>query len=350
VNRVPSAESQLRFLRDVQAVLEDGQFTATYKFALLTALADLAVELGADDDSSLSVPITAVAAKFVDYYWQQSAPFAGAGRADVLVQNKGDQAAIVRMLFEQRQQGVDSVVRLRSDRLRWSVLVAQIVRVIREQPLHRLQVVAGSVRIFLYPHELRSRTVDLLPGVAFHLRRFHPLVTGLARDRWAALVRGLPANLYAVGQAQDLEAFLFGAGREPVVRHVPLLLDVQSGRCPYCGGVLRSGTMHVDHFVPWSQHRFDAVPNLVVAHDQCNLAKSDRLAAERHLESWVERNRRWPRPTGADGVAFPGIDEAAAVRVAQWAYGRAHDLGVAAWVQGRTTEPLSGRYAAILAG
>jgi hypothetical protein len=38
------------------------------------------------------------------------------------------------------------------------------------------------------------------------------------------------------------------------------------------------------------------------------------------------------------------------VRVAQWAYGRAHDLGVAAWVQGRTTEPLSGRYAAILAG
>lgn len=346
---VPSAESQLRFLRDVQAVLEDGQFTATYKFALLTALADLAVELGTDDDEPLSVPITAIAAKFVDYYWRQSAPFAGAGRADVLIQNTGTQAAVVRMLVEHRLRGVDSVARLKSDLPQWNALITRIVQVIRTQPLHRLQIVAGQVRIFLYPHEAGAPTVDLLPGVGFHLRRFHPLVTGLARDRWAALVRRLPGNLYAVGQAQDLEAFLFGAGREPVARHVPLLLDLQSGRCLYCGDELQHGTTHVDHFVPWSQHRFDAVPNLVAAHDRCNLAKRDRLAAERHLERWVARNHRLPRPAGIGGAPRPGVDEEAALRIARWAYGRAHDLGAAAWVRGRTTERLSGRYSTILA-
>ena len=33
---IPSANSQLEFLQNVQAVLEDGQFVATYKFALLS--------------------------------------------------------------------------------------------------------------------------------------------------------------------------------------------------------------------------------------------------------------------------------------------------------------------------
>ena len=41
---IPSEATQLGFLADVQRVLEEGRFTATYKFALLIALTDLAVE------------------------------------------------------------------------------------------------------------------------------------------------------------------------------------------------------------------------------------------------------------------------------------------------------------------
>ena len=61
---VPSAEEQVRFLRDVQALLEDGQFTATYKFALLISLADLAVESGVADDRPLELPLRAIAENF----------------------------------------------------------------------------------------------------------------------------------------------------------------------------------------------------------------------------------------------------------------------------------------------
>jgi hypothetical protein len=102
---IPSAESQLQFLNDVQALLEDGQFTATYKFALLIALADLSVESGVDDDRPLPVPLTGVAAKFVEYYWQQSAPFAGAGANEILLQNRGQQAAVVRRGSRQARDG-----------------------------------------------------------------------------------------------------------------------------------------------------------------------------------------------------------------------------------------------------
>ena len=42
----PTPSAQVAFLRELQRLLDEGQFTATYKFALLLALADLAVERG----------------------------------------------------------------------------------------------------------------------------------------------------------------------------------------------------------------------------------------------------------------------------------------------------------------
>jgi hypothetical protein len=46
----PSAEHQLWFLNNVQRLLSDGRFVASYKFALLKALADLAVTHGDERD------------------------------------------------------------------------------------------------------------------------------------------------------------------------------------------------------------------------------------------------------------------------------------------------------------
>ena len=45
----PSPETQLAFLSKLQRLFAEGDFTSTYKFALLISLADLAVELGRDD-------------------------------------------------------------------------------------------------------------------------------------------------------------------------------------------------------------------------------------------------------------------------------------------------------------
>ncbi len=60
--------------------LGEGSFVATYKYALLMALADIAVELGREDDSPLLIDTRLIAERFVQYYWRQSAPYmAGAG-------------------------------------------------------------------------------------------------------------------------------------------------------------------------------------------------------------------------------------------------------------------------------
>ena len=51
----PTPQAQLDFLQNIQRLLEEGTFTATYKFALLLALADLCVERGTDTGAAFPV-------------------------------------------------------------------------------------------------------------------------------------------------------------------------------------------------------------------------------------------------------------------------------------------------------
>jgi 5-methylcytosine-specific restriction endonuclease McrA len=90
----------------------------------------------------------------------------------------------------------------------------------------------------------------------------------------------------------DLGTFLFGQERVSLDLYRPILMDVQGGKCLYCGRELTKRS-HVDHFIPWSRYAADlGHNNLVLAHDRCNGDKSDYLAAVRHLAAWVERNRQ----------------------------------------------------------
>jgi hypothetical protein len=52
---VPTAEEQVGFLLKVERLLGEGVFTATYKYALPWALADLSVELGDDSGEALEL-------------------------------------------------------------------------------------------------------------------------------------------------------------------------------------------------------------------------------------------------------------------------------------------------------
>jgi hypothetical protein len=53
---IPAAEEQLKFITNIQRILDEGSFVATYKFALIMSLADYAVENG--DDSGEPIQLT----------------------------------------------------------------------------------------------------------------------------------------------------------------------------------------------------------------------------------------------------------------------------------------------------
>ncbi len=94
----------MAFLAKLQRLFAQGEFTATYKFALLIALADLAVECGRDDGDPLRLTTRQIAEKFVELYWQQSLTYCiGSRPMGVLAQNSGTQAAVVTAIGTFRQ-------------------------------------------------------------------------------------------------------------------------------------------------------------------------------------------------------------------------------------------------------
>ena len=109
----PSSEQEVEFLVNLQRLLTEGQFVATYKFALLLALADIAVEEGADDLATLAVTTRRLAEKFIIYYWRQATPYAPTGqqvaRVGVLRQNTGKQAGILTLVEQARSRYADSL-------------------------------------------------------------------------------------------------------------------------------------------------------------------------------------------------------------------------------------------------
>ncbi len=100
---IPTAQEQLKFLKNIQLILQSGSFSSTYKFALLISLSRLAIEKGEDSGKSLSLEYAEIAEKFIELYWKQAVPyvFNDAGQL-ILNQNNGKQAAIVNRIIELR--------------------------------------------------------------------------------------------------------------------------------------------------------------------------------------------------------------------------------------------------------
>ncbi len=84
--------AELDFLTKLQRILNEGLFTASYKYALLLALAELSVEKSIAPDGTLRIELDELADRFIALYWRQVAPF---GEADMLTQNTGRQASAI---------------------------------------------------------------------------------------------------------------------------------------------------------------------------------------------------------------------------------------------------------------
>ena len=115
---------------------------------------------------------------------------------------------------------------------------------------------------------------------------------------------------------------------------------MQKGLCLYCQKPLPKQTQ-VDHFVPWSRYPADLGHNFALAHNHCNNAKSDYLAAEHHLAAWIERNHAHQVELQARLVeAGLPCDLTATVQIAQWVYQQTEKANGQVWVMAKVLRPL----------
>lgn len=298
---VTGADEVVAFAEQLLALLDEGRFNATYKYALLLALVDSCLEhsdVHGAPPSSLTT--RQIAEKVLGQYWPHAVTFTGLAGAVVLRQNAGRQARIVESIRAFRTAIGQDATLAEARAMRpesFEGLLDEIEWTLVQMPLPRLQTIGDSRVEFLYriawdESVTRARfgrgdfdrRVHFVEGAADQLVRLAGLIRPLAQRQWAAMVARL--NRDAV-EATHLEEFLFGARRLAVVRARLALTELQDGRCFYTGEQLR--TPEVDHFLPWTRYPTDAVENLVVCNRDVNGAKRAYLAAPEHVARWARR-------------------------------------------------------------
>jgi hypothetical protein len=224
----PSAEQQLKFLQHLQRLFDEGEFVATYKYALLMALAELSVESG-HAEGPVELSLLAIAEKFAELYWPQTIPYASGVAetlAGVLNQNQGKQTAVINTLMILRYEGAATLSQARKSKA-WPKAIATIARTVVSMPVKYLQNMGGVQVPFLYEYPNPPGKLILHTGVASMLRTFHPLIQQLARAGWVSHVRKNKSNADIIGQADELEMFMFGTPRASLTQAAEILREVQ---------------------------------------------------------------------------------------------------------------------------
>jgi hypothetical protein len=294
--------SLVAFAERCLALLDQGSFSATYKYAVLLGLMDLCLEkAGPGGELPRRIPISDLAQKVVELYRPQTVGLKDP--ALLLRQNNRGQAEIVSAIRRFRELGVaDPLAPLLRARLaapkEYEKLLIEVEWKLIEMPLPKLQRVGQTRDDFIYKigwddrvkrSELHAsgfdRALQFRPGVPERLVQLSGLLRPLLKREWASMVARF--NPDQVSQA-TLEDFLFGRDRistDPVRKD---LCDLQNGKCFYCSGPVGKNPV-VDHFLPWARYPNDAIENLVVADAPCNGNKRDFLAAAEHVDRWRMR-------------------------------------------------------------
>ena len=223
--------------------------------------------------------------------------------------------AVHRLRHAASGQGWTSPAQVRlGDPDAWQQTVGAVAEALAKQPIPRLQrpgtwTAAATYTPFLYDDtdfgehvtatQALTMGVTLRPGVAAALVRAAPLLRPAVEGAWTSMVADLN-QLSRVEQA--LHGFLFGATRTNLEPVRTALLDLGVRDCFWCGARLRTD-VHVDHVLPWAHFPNDALFNLVLADQGCNLDKRDVLVGPALLDRWVDR----PLDVPAAGIGGPAL-------------------------------------------
>jgi len=319
MSSTPSAQEQLDFLTKIQRLFNESDFSSTYKYALLISLADLAIELGKDDDSPLELSNRQIAERFIELYWQQTSPYktSEANQSGILFQNNGNQAAIIKAIHDFRQQNNCNTSESAKRSKEYKKLVTAVAATVAKQPINYLQNVGGGILPFLY--ESNASSITLKSGVTYCFRRFQPLIQQLARSRWTDFIKKNTKNTPILGKKDDLNSFLFETSRKTLALVCKGLKDVYENKCFYCNKA--ASELEVDHFIPFSLYPRDLMHNFVLACPTCNRSKSDTLAAKIHLDRWIElttKNSEAIAKIGANVGVTSNLETSFAI--AKWGY------------------------------
>lgn len=204
-------------------LLQQGMRTSTYKLATVYALIDLCVAQQMSPSSMLDVPLDYLAQRVFEIYWPQAEPF-GEIR---LRQSTQSTSRIFDSIDAVRSASGTHPEDTLAEAIRLAPVVYRraidnVVLVLAQQPLPRLQRVPGAARSlnvlfddsFLHDNTTRNdlakhnNAIKLYAGVAAGLAKLQPRLHPLIRSIWADDVIRL--NKLPAEQREEVSEHLFG--------------------------------------------------------------------------------------------------------------------------------------------
>ncbi|MGE6810575.1 HNH endonuclease [Pseudoalteromonas sp. 20-MNA-CIBAN-0454] len=331
---IGAMQQQLDFIAYIQRMLVEGDFSATYKFALLHAIADVCVEQPLlSDQSELVIELPTLADKLITLYWHHAMPFPSehTGESALLLQNTGAQSKVISVLFECQQNNIRNLRQLKQSSFYKPTFNAAMAT-LKSGPLWRLQILAKQEECFLYPHTKNTKFITLNAGIASCFRRFYDLVVYLAKNAWLQKIQSIKYNQTLIGPQSQLHDFLFGFDRNALTKAKPVLVELQSNSCFYCQKPMKND-IEVDHFIPFARYANDLGHNFVAAHRTCNNNKRDFLAAQQHRERWQNQNLVVNSQIISNELsAYFHCDADKSLAVSNWAYQVAQANNAKLWL------------------
>lgn len=314
---------QIDFITYLQRLLQEGDFSSTYKFAFLHALADICTEKKVNPNDSLAITFDEIVDKLILLYWQHAKPFsAGIEKCSgygILLQNSGKQAKIISDITSLQLEGIRNLSQAKKSFL-WKSIYRNTLNTLKQGPLWRLQILSKQDDCFFFPHNKEQNFILLNRGVAGCFRQFHDLVVQFTRQGWIEKISKIQENQSTIGRGGELSKFLFGTNRSSLSQAVGVLSEIQQGECFYCNKPITSSP-EVDHFIPFSKYGNDLGHNFVLAHKSCNNNKSDYLAAPAHRDNWVNQNLVTHKDTINNELSsYFSCDIERTLYVSDWAY------------------------------
>ncbi len=170
--------------------------------------------------------------------------------------------------------------------------IEQVGRNAFDDVVHRFQTIGMDKRIakdMFYETHFGNKLILKDSLLSFTEHQLNELEEEILA-RWSLLEGAFEINKENFALANDIRDIylLKGHERKNLTTNIPFLSGYQGNICFYCGEPMT--TVHVDHVLARQVLLHDEVWNLVLAHADCNMLKSDRLVAEHYIIKLIARN------------------------------------------------------------
>ena len=286
----PLQYSQEELWRYFQRILEKGNKSTTYKFALARFLVEYA-----RGHTDLTVEYDAIAEAFLEYYWYQERVFK-------IRQSFSKTPHVIRTIRE--KFGARTASRIRSPNMAPASIKNEAIREIKKMVfgsgthghvVPRFHTIRGKKRNVFYDYD--DEKIILRPEALVFLHNYYTPLLKMIFLEWTLFLE--KANPMMPKLSAKIARTMDDSGRAPTDKQKRVLRACEeSKRCFYCDKNIESNRdvkIHYDHFIPWSFLYETETWNLVVSCQTCNTSKSDTLAPESYMKKLLARNEKYPK-------------------------------------------------------